>query len=282
MSTTYTRHLPLSIGGELAVQSDPGPHPWNVHRVCVAGYRASFAVSICEGDSVDPDKERARAHARIASEASAVAAAHTANAAAGLYAGRCALETSIADEGLPFSPETTGIVDSLLTAVVTDWTVDLCWMGERVHAFALTGDLALHTLVHPRREQRAGPLHAVRPVRRQQLWREPPGGDLHDERILNIRRLLLCSDSLTLPLGTADLTRLLRRYNSTATACAQLIDAATQRGALDNLTVAVIDLPTLDSPGTAQALAPRRRPVPAPSGEPAPLEHHASPLLHAA
>ncbi|MGW3352652.1 hypothetical protein ACWDA3_55975 [Nonomuraea rubra] len=282
MSSTYTRHLPLSIGGELAVQSDPGPHPWNVHRVCVAGYRASFAVSICEGDSVDTDKERARAHARIASEVGAVAAAHTANAAAGLYAGRCALQSSVADEGLSLSPEVTGIVTCLITAVVTDWTVDLCWMGERVQAFALTGDLTLHTLIHPRPQQRAWPLHAIRPVRRQQVWREPPGGDHRDERVLNIRRLLLCSDSLTIPLGTADLTRLLRRYNSAATACAQLIDAATQRGALDNLTVAVIDLPTLDTSDTAQALAHRQRPVPTPPGERAPLERHASPLLRAA
>ncbi|MFD0479871.1 hypothetical protein ACFQ0B_75840 [Nonomuraea thailandensis] len=151
-----------------------------------------------------------------------------------------------------------------------------------MNAFALTGDLSLHALIHPRPEQRTWPLHAVRPVRRQQVWREPPGGGLHDERILNIRRLLLCSDSLTLPLGTADLTRLLRRPYSAATACGQLIDAATQRGALDNLTVAVIDLPTLDAADTAQALAPRQRPVPAPPGEPARLDHHASPLLRAA
>ncbi|SPL88423.1 unnamed protein product [[Actinomadura] parvosata subsp. kistnae] len=211
MSSTYTRHLPLSIGGELALRSDPGPHPWNVHRACVAGYRAGFAVAICEGDSLDRDKERARAHARIAAEVSAVAAAHTANAAAGLYAGRSALETSVADEGLPFPSQMTRIVTSLLTAVITDWTIDLCWTGESVNAFALTADLALHALIHSSPHQRTRPPHAIGPVRRRQVWREPPGPGHHDERILDIRRLLLCSDSLTLPLGTDGLSRLLRR-----------------------------------------------------------------------
>ncbi|MGR6924585.1 hypothetical protein ACU635_60930 [[Actinomadura] parvosata] len=282
MSSTDTRHLPLSIGGELALRSDPGPHPWNVHRACVAGYRAGFAVSICEGDSLDSDKERARAHARIAAEVGAVAAAHTANAAAGLYAGRSALETSVAEEGLPFPSQMMRIVTSLITAVITDWTVDLCWMGESVNAFALTADLALHTLIQPRPPQRTPPLHAVGPVRRRQVWREPPGPGHHDERILDIRRLLLCSDSLILPLGTEEVSRLLRRDTSAATTCAQLIDAATQAGALDNLTAAVIDLPTLDTPDIAQVLAHRRPLNPAPTREPDSLERPASPLLRAA
>ncbi|MEU8398275.1 hypothetical protein AB0C28_24035 [Nonomuraea sp. NPDC048892] len=252
MSSAYTHHLPLSIGGQMAVRSDQGPNPWNLHRVTVAEYHASVSVAICEGDSVDNDRARARAHARIAAEVSAVASTQTANAAAGLYAGRSALETSVIEEtDPPRQPQATRIVGSLMTAVVTYWTVDLCWMGESVQAFALTGDMALHGLIRPPAPKR----HAIAPVRRQQVWREPPGGGEQDERVLDIRRLLLCSDSLTLPLGTSDLTRILRRPVPAPATCAELIAAAKQRGALDTLTIAVIDLPHRGATDTEPALA---------------------------
>lgn len=279
MSRTYAHHLPLTIGGELAVRSDPGPHRWNVHRVTVAGYHASVAVTICQGDSLDSDKTRARAHARIAAEASAVAAAQTANAAAGVHAGRSALETSVAEEDLPFPPQATSIVGSLITAVLTHWTVDLCWMGESVQAFALTGDMTLHALIPPPPPPQSRPLHAVPAVRRQQVWRQPPGAE-QDERVLNIRRLLLCSDSLTLPLGTSDLTRILRRDIPAPATCAELVAAAKQRGALDNVTIAVVDLPTLDATDAEHALTHHRRFGLASARGPAPA--HASPVLRAA
>ncbi|PRX48939.1 hypothetical protein B0I32_13932 [Nonomuraea fuscirosea] len=250
MSSAYTHHQPLPIGGELAVRSDRGPHPRNPHRVTVAGYHSSVGVAICEGDAADSDKTRARAHARIAAEVSALAAAQTANAAAGVYAGRSALETSVIEEtNPPLKPQATRIVGSLMTAVVTHWTVDLCWMGESVQAFALTGDMAVHGLIRPPSPKQ----HAIAPVRRQQVWREPPGGGDQDERVLDIRRLLLCSDSLTLPLGTSDLTRILRRPIPASATCAELIAAAKQRGALDPLTVAVVDLPSRDATDTEPA-----------------------------
>ncbi|MEV0150026.1 MULTISPECIES: hypothetical protein [unclassified Nonomuraea] len=293
MSISYAYHRPLPIGGDLAVQSDPGPRPWNAHHVTINAYRRSTAVAIGDGDSLN-DHDHASFYARIAAETSAAAAAHSANAAAGVHAARQALAISFAEEADRSSTESGAIVAGLMTAVVTDWLIDLSWTGNAL-AFALTSDNAVHALVRPNPAT-----WALQPVQHRQVWREHSGPPGDAAEVLDVRRLLLCSDGLALPLRVGEITRIFSREASAPALCAQLVAAANQAGALDNLTVAIIDLPTTPTAAetaTEAATSTSRRfllpvhAIPSPGdhdagtsrrGVPADAGRSSAPLLHAA
>ena len=65
--------------------------------------------------------------------------------------------------------------------------------------------------------------------------------DLRSLDVLAGDRLLLCSDGLTGSLGDAELQSIISRYGDVEERCRRLVDAANQRGGMDNITVIMVD-----------------------------------------
>ncbi|MFD8564669.1 PP2C family protein-serine/threonine phosphatase [Streptosporangium canum] len=245
MTSTSLRQT-LSSGGRFAAHSERGPRIWNADHLAIAEHHLTSAITICDGAGDDIE---AASCARMAAETAAAAAAHTGMAMAGVGAARQAVE--IYYQATPPGQDATA---TIITAVLTNFSLNLAWAGDS-QAFALTRDGMLHPLTKPYHPLRPEPRNvAAGPIHHRHIWLEHPGGDGPAE-VLEISRLLLCSDGLTEKVTHTHIAEVLRGgAPMPAAICTELVDLAYTAGTHDNVTVAVIDLPDRTDPGSGAAL----------------------------
>jgi len=250
---TFQRQT-LASGGRFAAHSAQSPRTWNADHVAVAEHDFTSAITICDGFGDNPE---AVACARIAAKSAAVAAAHSGMAQVGVAAARATVGAY--HQQVPTSQRATA---TIVTAVLTDWSLDLAWAGDS-QAFALTSDKMLHALTVPYHPLRPEPCNVTDgPVHQRRIWLEYSGGDSSAE-VLEISQLLLCSDGLTEKVTYPHIAEVLRGgAPMPAAICTELVDLAYTSGAGGNVTVAVIDLPDRTDPGFGAVLQGATAPLP--------------------
>ncbi|WP_329431291.1 protein phosphatase 2C domain-containing protein (plasmid) [Streptosporangium sp. NBC_01495] len=244
-SMSWQRRL---SSGHFAARCERGPREVNADYLALQEFSYTTAIAICDGTG---DDYEAATCARIGAEITAVAVAQTGRAIGGVTAAREAL-TDYYQEGALYAQDAAATV---VTAVVTDKGIDLAWAGDSV-AFALDRAGTLHTPTTPYPPLYPRPCNITAgPIHYRYIWREHPGGSTQGE-VIDVERLLLCSDGLTHHVTNEQITSiLLNTAGDPVAACDDLVEAVYGAKTYGNVTVAVLDLPLLPQAETTEELS---------------------------